>query len=337
MSTKRLSPRRTAFTLIELLVVIAIIAVLIALLLPAVQQAREAARRTQCKNNMKQLGLALQNYHDTFNAFPFCYFDTTNPPAYTSPIQGRQTSWMIGILPYIDQAPMFAAFDQNYGVGNDPRMTASPVVVPNNNTLSASPINAFMCPSDTSPSVIGSRSDGGGTRGNTSYKASAGSNWAWGNFQSGTTGTYAQTRWGASNNGLDRGNGLMFRGWSYPYKTNMKDITDGTSSTISLGEAVGNYSQWTWWWLNNATTATTSIPLNAPAQCAGAAGLSPDAGLKACAGDWPNNYSFKSMHTGGGHFGMGDGRVTFISNNIDYNLYRNMSTIQGGEVSSSAE
>ena len=129
----------------------------------------------------------------------------------------------------------------------------------------------------------------------------------------------------------------MFRGWGFPYKTNMKDITDGTSSTISLGEAVGNYSQWNWWWLNNATTATTSIPLNAPAQCAGAAGLSADAGLKACAGDWPNNYSFKSMHTGGGHFGMGDGRVTFISNNIDYNLYRNMSTIQGGEVSSSAE
>jgi prepilin-type N-terminal cleavage/methylation domain-containing protein len=329
------SSRRLAFTLIELLVVIAIIAILIALLLPAVQQAREAARRTQCRNNMKQLGLAIHNYHDNALAFPFCYFDTTNPPAYTTPLQGRSTSWMVGILPFIDQAPLYNQIDFNFGISTDPRGTANP----SNSWVALQPLTAYICPSDTTPAVVASRSDGGGTRATTSYKASCGSNWGsgGGTWQSGTTGTYATTRWGLSNNGLDRGNGIMFRGWSFPYTTRMKDITDGTSATFAIGEAVGNYSQWTWWWLNNATTATTSIPLNAPPQCAAAAGLSKDAGLKVCFNNWPNNYSFYSMHVGGAHFGMADGSVKFVSDNIDYNLYRNLSTIQGGETPSSPD
>ena len=91
--------RRRGFTLIELLVVIAIIAVLIALLLPAVQQAREAARRTQCKNNLKQMGLALHNYHDTYNGFPNGNI--------ASAAGGWGMSWYMRILPYVDQAPVF--------------------------------------------------------------------------------------------------------------------------------------------------------------------------------------------------------------------------------------
>lgn len=109
MSDSKTVPKRACrhrgFTLIELLVVIAIIAILIALLLPAVQQAREAARRTQCKNNMKQLGLALHNYHDTFNRFPMQGYinDTSNPSAY----QPRHFTWITMILPYFDQAPLY--------------------------------------------------------------------------------------------------------------------------------------------------------------------------------------------------------------------------------------
>ncbi len=323
-------PRRVGFTLIELLVVIAIIAVLIALLLPAVQQARESARRTQCKNNMKQLGLAIHNYHDTYLTFPFCYFDTTGAPvgpAYGSPLQGRQTSWMIGVLPYVDRAALFSQIDFRWGISTDPRGTANP----SNSSIATTAVNAFICPSDTSPRLVTGRSDGGGTRAGTSYKACAGSNWAWGTWQSGTTGTYAQTRWGASNNGLDRGNGIMFRGWSYPYTTSMKDVSDGTTNSFMLGECVASYSNWSWWWLNNATTATCSIPMNAPPQCAAAVGLSIDGGLKACAGDWPNNYAFQSQHTGGAHFSMTDGSIKFVSQNVDYDLYRNLSTIQGGE------
>ena len=98
--------RRSAFTLIELLVVIAIIAILIALLLPAVQQAREAARRTQCKNNMKQLGLALHNYHDVYGQFPNAFYDPLNA---SGALQNNTAAWSWGtmLLPYMDQAPAF--------------------------------------------------------------------------------------------------------------------------------------------------------------------------------------------------------------------------------------
>src|SRR6188472_2033110 len=103
---------RRGFTLIELLVVIAVIAVLIALLLPAVQQAREAARRTQCKNNLKQLGLALHNFHDTYSRFPpGCMPDLsgaqTDPGANATVQASWGSSWKVHILPYVDQAPMY--------------------------------------------------------------------------------------------------------------------------------------------------------------------------------------------------------------------------------------
>jgi prepilin-type N-terminal cleavage/methylation domain-containing protein/prepilin-type processing-associated H-X9-DG protein len=329
--------RSRGFTLIELLVVIAIIAVLVALLLPAVQQAREAARRSQCKSNLKQLGLALQNYHEQFNAFPISYFDTST--GLGSPSQGRQTSWMICILPNVDQAPLFNLINAGAGVTNDPRGTNATATPPNpcNAWIATQYIPVFKCPTDTSAKQQNQRSDGGGNPayGLTSYKGCAGANWTWGTWQSpaGTAG-YSANRWNAANNqgsGLDRGNGLLFRGWGYPFSTNMRDVTDGTSNTFALGEAIGAYSQWNWWWLHNATTATCSIPLNAAPQCGAAAGLSKDAGLRACFGDWPNNYSFMSLHVGGGNFAMCDGSVTFISQSIDYNVYRNLATIQGGE------
>ena len=103
--------RRRAFTLIELLVVIAIIAVLIALLLPAVQQAREAARRTQCKNNQKQLGLALHSYHDTFKIFPPGQFNYFGQDLFSGGVYGgSRACWMQQLLPYMDQAPLYNGF-----------------------------------------------------------------------------------------------------------------------------------------------------------------------------------------------------------------------------------
>lgn len=315
--------RPKGFTLIELLVVIAIIAVLIALLLPAVQQAREAARRSQCKNNMKQLGLAIHNYHDTYSHFPMCYYTEIGRG---SPTLGPQQSWMIGILPNIDQAPLFSTFNFGWGVTNDPRGTA----IPNNSASSQTHIPVFRCPSDNSLNLVDNRSDGGLTRAVTSYKACAGANWAWGIYPS--TAFYNNTLWGVTNNGLDYGNGIMCRNWGTTHSTRIRDVVDGTSTTFAVGEAIPAYSQWNWWWLNNATTATTSIPLNAKPVCPQSVGLTKDAGLRACNYDWPNNYSFASMHVGGAHFMMCDGSARFISDNIDYTMYRNISTINNGEI-----
>lgn len=123
---------RKAFTLIELLVVIAIIAILVALLLPAVQQAREAARRSQCKNNLKQIGLALHNYHDTLRVFP---------PGQVF----RGWAWSAFILPYMDQEPLYAKIDFNYEIG-----IAAGVPIANTEVVQTS-LPAFRCPSDTAP------------------------------------------------------------------------------------------------------------------------------------------------------------------------------------------
>lgn len=318
--------RRTGFTLIELLVVIAIIAILVALLLPAVQQAREAARRSQCKNNMKQLGLALHNYHDVFSQFPINYsttFTTNN----------STMSWMVTILPYIDQAPLFNQIDPNFGINNDPRSPTPDSVAPanpSNGWAAKQVIPVYKCPSDTSDDIMGSRANYGGSWAVNSYKGVAGANWAWGAYVSPTQ--FNGTRFGTSNNGLDRGNGLLFRGNGFPYSNSFSHVTDGTSNTFAIGEAVARYCTHTWWWWFNGSTATCSVPLNAPAVCTTNPALSPDARLAQCWGDWPNNYSFKSMHVGGGQFTMCDGSVRFISENIDLSLYRGLATIAGGEV-----
>ena len=123
--------RSTGFTLIELLVVIAIIAVLIALLLPAVQAAREAARRAQCTNNMKQLGIALHNYHDVVGSFPTSFWRDTLNPNGTTDVSNRH-SWISMILPYIEQAPIYNAMNFQLAVGGPlyapaPARSSSPI------------------------------------------------------------------------------------------------------------------------------------------------------------------------------------------------------------------
>lgn len=312
---------RRAFTLIELLVVIAIIAILIALLLPAVQQAREAARRTECKNKMKQLGLALHNYHDTYNVFPMSY---TTDGIFDVRTRGR--SWMIGILPYIELANLYSTHDQNAPIA--PAVT-SPIPTPYtpNTIVAMTVVPAFLCPSDPSSGVgkLAGRSNlTGDAFGVNNYKAVAGNNWAWSSANGNFIYIHPTGRNSGSNNGLDAGNGWMCRnnrGASGPFTTKMRDITDGTSNTLFVGEALpGRCSHSTWYFFNH-TTATCAIPLNYYQK-----------NLTIPASDWPTNYSFASAHTGGGQFLMGDGAVKFISENIDLQLYRNAATISGGEV-----
>jgi len=325
--------KRRGFTLIELLVVIAIIAILIALLLPAVQQAREAARRTQCKNNLKQLGLALHNYHDVYNRFPVNHYDAGTPA-------GNNLTVLVGLLPYIDQAPLFNGI--NFGA-----TTNITVYVVNGKRVSDYLIPGFVCPSDgtaVEPLTTGAR--------RCSYAPSMGAQ----SLQSGVgcnLATYAGTfpagmGLDTDNDGEDpfnRGNvradygissqvsGAFSRGRFYGWGAAMKDFTDGTSNTILMGEirmSCNLFSQWGWAWPESLWYATTA-PINFNT-CPNTAGF----GSTPCAtnngSNWNAIFGFKSLHTGGAHFVMGDGSVRFLSENLDKLTYARLGDRHDGGV-----
>lgn len=309
-SKRRVSARQVGFTLIELLVVIAIIAVLIALLLPAVQQAREAARRSQCKNNMKQLGLALHNYHDTANSFPISlyggYGDTANVGGYTQ--TSRSWGWPVRLLPYLDQAPLYM------------------VCNPGSNTILASGqmatvVPVFVCPSDPT----GSREventvyiTGSLVCAVSNYKGVMGSDWDWGAYTNNVTGppdAYCVN------------NGLLYTLDYRDYKK-ISRITDGASNTMAVGETVCNRNFATDGgngpgnnWMNAATTcASAAVPMNSFTS------------NSTTSVPWDQRVSFGSAHVGGAHFLMGDGAVRFLSTNISLVTYRALATTSGGEV-----
>ena len=287
--------KRRGFTLIELLVVIAIIAILIALLLPAVQQAREAARRSQCKNNLKQIGLALHNYHDVNGKFPQGWVW----PAGLANADPREVwTWSVFVLPYMDQAPMY----ENLLVSNSFLTGAQGGGITRGHAKTV--LDAFMCPSDVGP-VIGRAPGNSRTGPHNDYRDSAKSNYmgSWGLSRDGDC--HARLRfWGEGHNGLfGRTRCVAFR-----------DITDGTSNTFAVGECAAikrtngqGIRPGHWAGMrrgsNNRRKATirwTGRPLN-----------------------FQNNNrnqmeeAFNSFHTGGAQFLLCDGAVRFISENID--------------------
>lgn len=307
---------RQAFTLVELLVVIAIIGILVALLLPAIQSAREAARRAQCTNNLKQLALALQNYHDTYQCFSINYGGNQQ---YNNTGTGK--SWLIGILPFIEQQQLYSQIDFTVAIG-DNTATANRTA---NTAVAEQMVKPFLCPSDgdSAPGVQSGRANVGGTWGVNNYKAVAGGNWNWGDH----TGVAQLTgKWPSDANGLDRGNGIITRNSDNQVLnyTRMANITDGTSLTFAIGEAVPSWCQHTWWWWFNGATATCGIPLNYRIGYG-------DGQLKAWTGDWNRNYSFFSRHPGGGQFALCDASTHFVTDSIDITLYRQLATINGSE------
>jgi prepilin-type N-terminal cleavage/methylation domain-containing protein len=195
--------RRLGFTLIELLVVIAIIAILIALLLPAVQQAREAARRTQCRNNLKQFGLALHNYHDNFKVFPYRQGDDADgawPESYWECMSAG-----VLLAPYLDQAPLFNQITAQATTNSNLRPW-------DNNPLFRTDVPAFLCPSDVNTNIAGRNN----------YRFSAG---PWGKRHRIATDSLA---WGGEN--PIRG---MFGAGS---SIKISDVLDGTSNTVMMSE-----------------------------------------------------------------------------------------------------
>jgi len=302
--------RARGFTLIELLVVIAIIAILIALLLPAVQQAREAARRTQCKNNLKQIGLALHNYADASQTFPLgVIMQTAN-------VGANNWGYNPGLMPFIDQANVTNAL-------NPERITLKQALLdPALRTLLQTPLTIFRCPSDTGPAL------------NSYYLMSTAApavpsatthETALSNYLA-SNGSYAiRAPFGDPGTNLDWNNGL-FRETSV---CRFRDMTDGTSNTVAFGERAWQVGQngdyhaglvWGMFGSNVLRSATT------PGQPGGyislfVTGFGDINPPKVLYGDTTNYYKrgMSSNHAGGAHILLGDGTVRFLSQNIDMN------------------
>ena len=281
---------RHAFTLIELLVVIAIIAILIALLLPAVQQAREAARRTQCKNNLKQIALAGHNYHDVYNVFPIGqHFIGAGTPAAG---RGLGYAYSFSLLPYMELGNLYNQFDNRFPVFEK--------TITRNGILAGTPQPTWSCPSDLKPPVIDLASEAIRPAATSSYKGACG---AYNGFY--TAGEASQLR-----------NGIFERDNRGCY--GFRDITDGSSNTIVFAE--------TRWGMNPAGQNRTYLyGAGDPASLTNGfvSGATEGLFLNGFAAmnsfvSGLGNRTAGSFHTGGAQFGLGDGSVRFISNNIDH-------------------
>jgi prepilin-type N-terminal cleavage/methylation domain-containing protein/prepilin-type processing-associated H-X9-DG protein len=320
--------RRRAFTLIELLVVIAIIAVLIALLLPAVQAAREAARRTQCRNNLKQIGLALHNYHATYQVLPM--------GSYLGPVStgelNRATSWALAILPYMEQDPIYNAINFDHSLLCNRPGWGSPNHL-TNTTIGRQYVESYLCPSDNVPSAISITITGtcqtvtGVPVRPTSYAGC----------------------FGSRHPGFLNGDGVLF--WFSQVGT--RDIIDGTSNTMLAGETAAKNIRtpalYTWWNLsgfigfNNqtwvATMATTLPRLNAPIDKVDPTPLPSFNPTPADIERFKEagQLGFRSWHVGGANFLFGDGNVKFVTDSVDANLYRALSTRNKQEQISNVE
>ena len=353
-----------AFTLIELLVVIAIIAILIALLLPAVQQAREAARRTQCKNNLKQLGLACHNYHDVYNQFPMNWFNGNND-SQPDPANPRYPNgnwpWTVMALPYIEQTALYTQISTYFSIANrkdnaDRGMgyQASVGGVPSPNTLSRQAIAAYICPSNDQEKVrrdqVAEIDNGGwggpyqGPRGGLDYIGNMGHIWGgWkdcgdvpdfpsadGRFVRGSQGTpWISERWNNDNPNIQ--GVFMYRG-----SRGIHQITDGTTNTVLLFESMhwqfsrnGQPNQLTN--RNPRIDANWSSALGAvnsmrnPINNRNPLWQPGDQNDPRCSGP-------SSNHVGGCQVTLCDGSVRFLSENIDNNIRYDLACRNDGHV-----
>lgn len=321
--SRRQSVARSGFTLIELLVVIAIIAVLIALLLPAVQQARESARRTQCKNNMKQLGLALHNFHDSFKHFPAGAQAMVNKTPLVDSTMISGTSWMVFILPYIDQAPLYNLYD----------FTIAFNTLPNPTNVGAMVIPGYYCPSGPPPKTYLDPNTNMTTNPSTHYYGVMGPA---GGTTSPTVNTYNGTVYNYTvlspgSNGSFSTEGILGQyqdatgNVSTGYFGTFATILDGSSNTFIVGELSktlpsGQPNQYRGWIRGQAAgSGATKNVTNS---------------INSTFYNGSNNFndlSFASNHTGGCHFLMADGSTHFISENIDMSLYKALASQKSSE------
>lgn len=323
------------FTLIELLVVIAIIAILIALLLPAVQQAREAARRTQCLNNLKQLGLAMHNYENAYNRLPMAMISDqcgTYNWGGDSRYDDDGFNWTSAILPYVDQAPIYQRLTQSpwwgvFGAGEKYWVAqgspATGAVIPGCET----PLPLFRCPSSILPPKAPPSYSVPGTQGTGDLPHS--NTWT----QGYPTMDYKVA--GGSCYGDDRG--MFAKNCEMPGGRKFSDVIDGLSNTIMIGESA--YVQTN---TNPTVTGATRVQdwptlyvttgddemaringrTNSPINCG--------ANIQRMAASINDDCAF-SAHVGGAFFVLGDGSARFISENINMQVYCHLHDVMDGQ------
>ncbi|HET6572620.1 MAG TPA: DUF1559 domain-containing protein [Fimbriiglobus sp.] len=305
------SRHRAGFTLIELLVVIAIIAILIGLLLPAVQKVREAAARSQCMNNIKQLGLAMHNHNDAFGTLP------------QGVRAGWGHSWTLDVLPFIEQDNLYKVCptpfnDSGSFGGTDARSIAI-------RRLVRTPVKTFKCPSSPAPAIESANVNGLTGRATSNYLACAG-----GNARNDNRAT----------NGMDRSNGMFIAvrydgtRWQNAKKPiAIQQVSDGTSNTVMVAEAEYELSK-----ARGCTICDRFLYFHSDADGSGGSDFSEALGStyyqmnnKGISNN-ARECSFGSFHTGGINVGFGDGSVHFVSQSISLTTWRALGSSNGGEV-----
>lgn len=322
-------PQRRAFTLVELLVVIAIIGILVALLLPAIQAAREAARRSQCTNNLKQLGVALHNYHDSFNQFPPAGFDygwasdtAANYEADTPNKRVKNHSALAVLLPYLEQQSIYDQFDFSYAacgyIRNSQKAIAGDPIASGNAALAGTVIGAFLCPSD-SGDILSSTSIW--------YSPASGYRGARSNYDfsvdNGTIGYFNYWKRQAIN--------VRFL-FAENSESKFSSILDGTSNTVAMAETLrtvadGHSPAWAYrgWVMSGVDLGYGINVTDIPASWTWVGDMT--------------DYTFRlrvwgiggSLHPGGLNVCMADASVRFVSDDTPLTLLQAISTISGAE------
>ncbi len=316
VATASLKPRSKGFTLVELLVVIAIIGILIGLLLPAVQAVRSAARRMQCSNNLKQIGLAMHNYHGAFGKLPYgsgSCCTPANPEAYGG-------IWTTMILPYLEQKALYDKIDFNLHHMQLPTEIVETV------------IPGYACPADAggAETILDGRfsrdnpakamglwytASMGPTRPDSCPLCPAGDTPSPNNYccQGNNFGTNAGY-------GYPVGNSVGMFG-RYHNSIRIEDVLDGTANTFMVGETLPRHCTFISAFAVNFNVSPTTIPINT---------MEDDRGKGSTL--WWLTSGFKSRHAGGANFVMADGSVHFVMESIDFRLYNELGTRAGGEV-----